>query len=512
MPLAASEDFGAKFFDNSGKQTVHDHLFPAANTGIAWLRDRPDAIAAHQAFMKDIVRVDLFGVREGSTIDAPLVAPLRPDVPTLKPGGQYLLEAVIRTLKLGHPLTQGTVDSNELWLDVTATAGGRVIGRSGGLDPANGNEVDRWAHFVNVFLLDRDGNRISRRNPQDIFVPLYNHQVPPGAGWAVHYGLKLPDDIREPVTVEVKLQYRKFDSEYMRFVAEQGKVANQPIRGVTAGKPYFNETPITTLAVDRVTFPVAGVANSTTNSPSAIPTWQRWNDYGIGLLIRGKSQLRQAAEAFTEVEKLGRYDGPLNLARVYFQEGRIDDAAAALRRAAEHKDPAPPPWTMAWMSGQVNRQLGRLAEAEHDFRKVLEDQTPEMRRRGFDFSLDIEVRNLLGLTLFDRASQLRGPANADQRERLLRDAVRQFEHTLEVDSEDTTAHYNLQLLYDELGDEAKASEHRQLHGRYKPDDNAADRAVRLARERYPAANHAAEAVVVYPLQRRGAPALPAIQQ
>ncbi len=108
----------------------------------------------------------------------------------MEPGREYVLETVIRTLKLGHLLTQGTVDSNELWLDVTVTSGDRVIGRSGAIDPKNANEVDRWAHFVNVFLLDREGNRINRRNPQDIFVPLYNHQVPPGAGWTVHYGLQ----------------------------------------------------------------------------------------------------------------------------------------------------------------------------------------------------------------------------------------------------------------------------------------------------------------------------------
>ncbi len=131
--------------------------------------------------MKDIVRVDIFGVREGSTIDGRLIAPLRPEVPALEPGREYVLETVIRTLKLGHLLTQGTVDSNELWLDVTVTSGDRVIGRSGAIDSNNANEVDRWAHFVNVFLLDREGNRINRRNPQDIFVPLYNHQVPPGA-------------------------------------------------------------------------------------------------------------------------------------------------------------------------------------------------------------------------------------------------------------------------------------------------------------------------------------------
>jgi hypothetical protein len=49
--------------------------------------------------------------------------------------------------------------------------------------------------------------------------------------------------------------------------------------------------------------------------------------------------------------------------------------------------------------------------------------------------------------------------------------------------------------------------HEQLHLRYKPDDNAQGRAERLARQRYPAANHAAEAVVIYSLQRPGAPGL-----
>ena len=43
--------------------------------------------------------------------------------------------------------------------------------------------------------------------------------------------------------------------------------------------------------------------------------------------------------------------------------------------------------------------------------------------------------------------------------------------------------------------------------RYKPDDNAQGRAERLLAQRYPAANHAAEAVVIYPLQRPGAPGL-----
>jgi tetratricopeptide (TPR) repeat protein len=382
---------------------------------------------------------------------------------------------------------------------MTVTSGGQVIGRSGALDPARGNEVDPWSHFVNVFMLDREGNRINRRNPQDIFTPLYNHQIPPGAAASLHYKLAVPPGLTEPITVEVKLQYRKFDAEYMQFVAKNGKVGGQPIRGDSGAEVYVNELPITTLAVDRVTFPVEGVAAQPMNEKREIPPWQRWNDYGIGLLLKGKAELRQAEEAFAQVAKLNRYDGPLNLARVYFLEGRLDEASEALQRAATYTDPPAPPWTHAWLSGQVNQQQGRLAEAEQDFRKALEDRTPEMIQKKYDFSRDYEVRNQLGAVLFDRARQIRGDANQPEREALLRQAVEQFERTLEIDSEHAVAHYNLTQLYGQLGDTKQADKHRELHQRFKPDDNAADRAVRLAREKYPAANHAAEAIVIYSL-------------
>ena len=49
-----------------------------------------------------------------------------------------------------------------------------------------------------------------------------------------------------------------------------------------------------------------------------------------------------------------------------------------------------------------------------------------------------------------------------------------------------------------------AKMHRELHAEYKPDDNASDRAVRLAREKYPWANKAAEALVIYDLDRKDA--------
>ena len=514
MPLAASNDFGAKDFDKTNTLKIHDHLYPAANTGIAFLREQPEIVKRHQDFMTGVMRVDLFGVREGGTIDGPLTAPLRPEVPTLQPGQFYLLEAVVRTLKMGHPFTQGTADSNEVWLDVTVTSGDRVIGRNGGIDEQG--EVDRWSHFMNIFMLDREGNRINRRNPQDIFVPLYNHQILPGTGQVAHFEMYLPDDLTAPVTVEVKLQYRKFDQEYMDFVTKKAKVGDNPIRGYTPGQPYKNELPITTLASDKLTFPVAGVAAQPENGKVEIPVWQRWNDYGIGLLLEGQSgakgELRQAAEAFSQVEELGRYDGPLNLARVYNAEGSVDEATAALNRAAAHTNPPAPRWTLAWLTGLVNRQQGNFDAAEKNFRSVLEDHTAEMEKRKFDFSRDYEVINELGATLFERAKQQLGAERREAREGLLQQAVAQFHKTLALDSENVAAHYNLQLLYQQLGDKTLAEKHAQLHARYKLDENARDYAVAAARKKYPAANRAAEALVIYRLRRAGAPGLPVAEQ
>jgi len=162
------------------------------------------------------------------------------------------------------------------------------------------------------------------------------------------------------------------------------------------------------------------------------------------------------------------------------------------------------------LSGVINRQQGRLDEAVLNLRSVLEDSTPEMRKRKFDFSLDYEVINLLGQTLFDLGRLRARQKRSEEATQHWRDAVARFQKTLTIDSENVTAHHNLQLLYTELGQPEKAAQHGRLHARYKVDDNAKGRAVRLARQKYPAANHAAEAVVKFSRHRSGAHGLPVL--
>jgi tetratricopeptide (TPR) repeat protein len=489
MPLEPSDDFAADHFDSSGELKIHGHQFPSANTAIPHLLKMPPRVnAAHRKFLEGVMRLDIFGIKKGGRIDGELTAPLRPEVPMLQPGATYLVEVIIRTMKMGHIFTQGTADSNEIWMDIDLRSGEKRLGRSGGRRSDGG--VDPWSHFVNAYVLDRKGNRIDRRNAQDIFVPLYSHQIPPGAADVIHYTFKVPEDASGTVTLDARLQYRKFDTIYMQHIY---------------GKDYVNDLPIVTLAVDSLTFPVAGKDAKVDNGTSAIPEWQRWNDYGIGLIRKGtkgarKGELRQAEGAFSEVERLKRADGPLNLARVYVKEGRLEEAVAALRRAAAH-EPSAPPWTVSWFTGVVNKQNGHLDDAIKNFLSVANTEFEGAAERGFDFGQDYRVLNELGQTYFERAKQERGEAAKPERERLLGEAVTWFEKVLAWDPENLTAHYNLALVYTRLGKEELAAEHRALHLKYKPDDNARDSAVAAHRAKNPAANHAAESIVIYDLQK-----------
>jgi tetratricopeptide (TPR) repeat protein len=604
MPLQPSNDFGSKDFDSSGIRKVHDHFFPGANTGLPYLLSRLPEYAGHaddllKASQKNAdflrgtdpegkdasLRIDLFALKEGGTIDGRLLAPLRPDLPKLKLGRNYLVEVVVRTIFMGHLFTQGTVDSNEVWVDFTAKTDGKIIGRSGALaHPDDTGPVDEWAHFLNVLVLDRHGNRVNRRNAQDIFTPLYNHQIPPGAGQVVHYELKVPPDVRGPIELAVRVRYRKFDFEYMSLVH--------------GGDDKVPKLPIVDLCADRVTLPVEGVAESVPEQTSPIkPAWQRWNDYGIGCLIEGgpdekKGELLQAEEAFNELLK--RYPKEaaghayLNLARVYEKEGRLREAVNVLEKAGEAGAPW---WTVAWFNGLVT--LGNASSPQdYDaaialFKGVL-DPTKQPRERDFDFTKDYRVINELGRALYERA--LKEGDDRAARDPFLLEAIDRYESALRLDSENVDTHYGLHQCFQELGqplanvnppdnapgtDEASLQElartlldgkadraarreaavqlaraivllgaepvsatqpkrtrfelllaqiepyfhresdadlkpaaayvldalHHELWKIFKPDDHAQNQAVQKYRAKHPAANHAAESIVIYSLNR-----------
>ncbi len=482
MPLKPSGDFGSKDFDLSGTRKVHGHFFPAANTGLMHLLaqdpNRPfDAEAFRQAtkvnadFLRGTdpegkdrkLRIDIFGLKkDGSTKPEKLIAPLRPELPALKPGHTYVVEIVLRTLNVGHPFSQGTADSNEIWVDFAATSGGKQIARSGALadDAAQTGRVDEWSHFINVLMLDRDGNRVNRRNPQDIFTPLYDHQIPPGAAQVVHYRLDVPADARDSVKLRARLRYRKFDFEYLKLV-------QPPVLGATlaaGGLGYMQldnlvpTLPIVDMCEDEVTLPIEG-GPAVSAQVSTIPLWQRWNDYGIGCLLEGpagarKGHFKQAEAAFRMVAQLGVKEatahGHLNLARTYIEEGRLTEAKVQLDAATQANPPAAW-WSLKWFGALVNSETATRKEHTDAVIADLEsivDPANQPRERKFDFTKDYVVLNRLANRLF-RRSQSEAPGSAERRQFLLR-AVSQAERVIALEAEDVEAHDLLKQCYAEL--------------------------------------------------------------
>ena len=489
MPLMESAGLAAKHRDDSGALMVHHHGFHAGNPAIAMLVGDPKAdrvLEDCERFNEDAIRVDLFALREGGRIDGALLGPLRTELPVLERGKKYLLETLTRTLKLGHPLTQGTADSNELWIKLSISTDGQQFAQSGHLDEHG--IVDPWAKFLNVWLLDRDGNRIEQRNPEDIFVPLYNHQIPPGAADLTHYAFTVPDDAGASLRIEATVYYRKFDSRLIGHA--YGDEAEEILKSI----------PILELAHDTVLLSVGSEPVGQPVQIVDIPLWQRWNDYGIGLIRNAggmsKGQLRQAADAFREVAALGRVDGTVNLGRTLLKEGRIDEAAVAFASAADHPE-LQHPWTLDFYLAKIERERGALNEAIARLRRVRASKYPLAVERGYNFGRDDRVLVELATLLFESARV----ASKEERSLMLNEARELCDEALQMNPHRSSAWYALARVNEALGRTDDAAAALSQFELLRPDDNARDRAVLLARKKSPEANHAAEPIAIYDLDR-----------
>ncbi len=485
MPEQPSADFGA--FSDALDETprIHSHWFTAANDAvrhIAGLEKEPG-----RDMLTHAVTVDLFALRAGGKLTDPLVVTEEKDEQrkqlTVQPGKKYLLETVLRTRTPGHWFTEGTADSNQIWLEVRLYHNDKLVAINGGVDE-NG-VLDDWAYKVNAYVIDRDGNRIDRRNVEDIFTVLYNHQIPPGAAALVHYAIEVPEDARGQFRIEAALHYRKFDTNYYRlFMNEPDKI---------------NDLPIVTLDRDSLLLRIDenGASQEHVNPASVVDSqqWTRWNDYAIGAMRSGA--YRQAEEVLQPLAASGYPLAWVNLVRSYFQQGRLQETAAALVSAAKADHPWP--WQLDFFSGLIDWQSGFLEKTVADFNRIYQSNYAAAQTADFDFSKDYAFVTRFAEAVFQHSKTLHG----ESRQQALEKSRQLYQQVLSMNLEWPDAHYGLAQVYAAMGDMNKADKHRALHQKYKLDDNARDRAIALARSKDPAADHAANPIAIYTLSSAG---------
>ena len=178
-------------------------------------------------------------------------------------------------------------------------------------------------------------------------------------------------------------------------------------------------------------------------------------------------------------------------------------AASAPRPSTRPRRPGRSPGSPAWS----NKQNGYLDEAIADFAQILADAGHRAdAQRGFDFSQGLpRCSTSSAQTLFERAKQERGDAERARRARrcCARPSAASSRRST-LDPENVAAHYNLALLYHELGDAGKRPRSTGASTRATgPTTTPRDRAVRRRAQRTRRPNHAAEAIVIYDLHARG---------
>ncbi len=501
MPLVPSRDPG----NTDGM--VHSHRFAAANSAVPYVNHDTRQLEEVTRFLQDdIVSVDIFAVtpvvedssappmlrrvdqlaaatsfavgEEAGSQRGPvllrevgnLAAPINRSQPVVQPGETVRVDVVVRTRKVGHFFPSGTVDAFDVWVEFEVLdAAGRKLFWSGGIAEDGDGPVDPGAHFYRALQVDAHGNPINKRNAFQMRGLVYARLIPPGAADVVHYRVTVPDRAEGPLTLRAKLNYRKFSHFYTAFAyagragaGEFGKsfddraftfhASDIPDDVPGAIKDHIPVLPIIQMAHAETQLQIG--RRSDDWAPAAGPDdWERWNDYGIGLLLQGdlkgaEHAFRRAVEADPE-----HPDGWLNVARSMVEEGRTADAEPFLEKALAL---SPQLARALYFRALVRRAAGHYEDALADLR-----QTAEQYPR--DRVVLNEIANILFL------------------QRAYEQAVAVLDRIARIDPEDLQMHYTRMRCYRGLGDLEAAEREEKLFLRYKADESSQTRTATLRR-------------------------------
>jgi tetratricopeptide (TPR) repeat protein len=520
MPLVPSEDLGHI------KGYVHSHRFPAANTALPTANRHEEQLRATVQFLQNnVVTLDIFAMSLDTVPRAAgqppqaqgevprlsttfvvgeeqeagvgrwsgpqsrareVIAPLDAVPATVRRGSSVLVDVVVRTRGVGHFFPGGTIDAFDVWLELKAEDDrGRTIFWSGAVGDGGKGPVDKGAHFYRAFLVDQHGNEINKRNAWAARAVAYARAIAPGAADTVHYRLNIPEEAGDTISLRAKLNYRKFSWWNTQFAfagvrdPTHGAFALSPhyddgrwvftgaMSAVSGGIKAIPDLPIVVMATAEATLRVVDrdAPLPEMGVQAKPPHRERWNDYGIGLLLQG--DLRGAEAAFLKVTEIdpGYADGWVNIARARLQEGDVEGAREVLKQAlALDPDLAKAHFFYA---------LALKADGEY------EEALAHLGKAATRYPKDRVVRNQMGRIFF-----LLGR---------FEEAIAELKEVLQIDPEDLQAHYNLMLSYRGVGNLDLARTHEGLYRRFKADESSQVIAA-TGRRRYPEADNEAQPV------------------
>jgi tetratricopeptide (TPR) repeat protein len=355
------------------------------------------------------------------------------------------------------------VDAFDTWLEFQAKDNnGRVLFWSGKVEDSGMGPVEPGAHFYRSFQLDGAGNPIDKRNAWQSRSLLYVRLIPPGAADVAHYLVKIPRNARGPIHMAARLNYRKFSRYFTQFayagVPKPGQNPALLSKEFNSLEYSFLPSSIPANVSGKIRgripdLPIVTLAEAQATVALGQPDWtpvvrksdrERWNDWGIGLLLQG--DLKGAEYAFKRVTEADpEYaDGWLNVARALIQEGETDAAKPYLTKAL----------TLRPRLGRTMFFQAAVQKADGDYDGAL---------RSLAVAREQYPRDRVVLNQIARIQFLK---------RRYADAAETLKAVNAVDPEDVQMHYTLMLCYRGLGDIPAAVREEKLFQRFKADESA----------------------------------------
>ena len=149
------------------------------------------------------------------------------------------LEVVVANIAVGHNFPGGTIDLNQVWLEVIVTdAVGQEIYTSGALD--DDGVLSETAYVYGAIAVDRQGKEVWKHDLFNMTGEVFHRTIKSGDADVAKFDLFIPAWANSPLTISATLRYRKFNKRYSSWVMHGAK----------------HSLPIVDMAFDRKTIPL----------------------------------------------------------------------------------------------------------------------------------------------------------------------------------------------------------------------------------------------------------------
>ena len=314
---------------------VSSHRFLGGHTWLAAMQGDDEQLRRAQAFLRGAASIDV-----AVLVHADGTRSLPADGAALRASETVVLDVVVRNERVGHRFPGGTLDAQDVWVELEVRdAGGALVAEAGAHQATS--DDDPTAHVLRAVQADDAGRPLLLRETNRFRATVFNHTIAPRDAELVRFRFETPKDLTSdmlPLRVSAKLRHRSRNLAIARATCGESKTP----RGAAFAKEVARRTsraldacaaePVTEIAESVVFVGEGWDAMAHEGSSPPKPLWRRLFDHATGALHAVQEQADDARpsleRALAETRAGSRERGMVLalFAQVAARQGRTEEA------------------------------------------------------------------------------------------------------------------------------------------------------------------------------------------